>query len=139
MVDPLRIDPSKTWEMQNQVLSTTRRKVLCTSNSRQEQASQKKFQSIIGGLLFIAQMTRPEISIHVNLLGRRAQDPSIHNLEGAHRVLSYLKSTPQEGVVLRKPSNLDLKIFVDTSYGDKGETSRSQTGVLTTLGEQLIG
>jgi len=41
--------------------------------------------------------------------------------------------------VLRKPGNLDLKIFSDASYGDKGETSRSQTGVLTTLGEQPIG
>jgi len=53
----------------------------------EEQAPQKEYQSLIGGLLFIARMTRPEISIYVNLLGRRAQDPSIYNLEGARRVL----------------------------------------------------
>jgi len=31
--------------------------------------SLERYQSIVGGLLFIARMTRPEISIHVNLLG----------------------------------------------------------------------
>jgi len=36
----------------------------------EEQAPQKEYQSLIRGLLFIARMTRPEISIHVNLLKR---------------------------------------------------------------------
>ena len=109
------------------------------SRTDEEQAPQKEYQSLIGGQLFIARMTRSEISIHVNLLGRRAQNPSIHNLEAARRVLQYLKSTLQKGIVLQKPLNLELKIFADASYGDKGETSRSQTRVLTTLGEQPIG
>ena len=41
---------------------------------------QKKYQSLIGRLLYIARHTRPEISIHVNLLGRRTSNPSPLNL-----------------------------------------------------------
>jgi hypothetical protein len=36
--------------------------------------NQKQYQSIIGSLLYITRTTRPGISIHINLLGRRAQD-----------------------------------------------------------------
>jgi len=50
----------------------------------------------------------------------------------------YKVDTPG-GRCITKAPNLDLKIFADASYGDKGETSRSQTGVLTTLGGQPIG
>lgn len=99
--------------------------------------NQKSYQSIIGGLLFIARMTRPEISIQINLLGRRASKPSPLNLRAALQVLEYLYSTRQEGLILRKPANLDLRIYSDAKYG--GEKARSQTGVLITLGEQPVG
>jgi len=33
---------------------------------------QKTYQSLIGGLLFVVRMARPEISVHVNLPVRRA-------------------------------------------------------------------
>ena len=98
---------------------------------------QKNYQSIVGGLLFIARMTRPEISIQVNLLGRRAARPSPTNLQAALQTLTYLYSTRQEGIILKKPANLDLRIYADAKYG--GEKARSQTGVLITLGEQPIG
>ena len=41
----------------------------------------KKYQSIVGGLLFIARMTRPEISVHVPLLGRRTKDATERHLQ----------------------------------------------------------
>ena len=82
-------------------------------------------------------MTRPEISVHVNLLGRHAQKPTTVHLQSAYRVLSYLISTQSEGLKLRKPLHLDVKIYVDASYG--GPKARSQSGTLITLGEQPVG
>ena len=52
-----------------------------------DEADQKGFQSIVGGLLFVARMSRPEISIQVNLLGRRASKPSTTNMKAARQVL----------------------------------------------------
>jgi len=39
----------------------------------------KSYQAIVEGLLFIGRMTRPEISIHINLLGRRTKDHDRNN------------------------------------------------------------
>jgi len=97
----------------------------------------ERYQSIVGGLLFIARMTRPEISINVNLLGRRTTDASPTNWMTALGVLGYLRSTKHEGITLRKAADLHIRIYADVSYG--GEGARSQTGVLTTLGNQAIG
>jgi len=89
-----------------------------------------KFQSIIGGLLFIAYMTQPEISVHVNLLGRRASSPSLHHLQAAHQILKYLESMPQDDIRLKKPRDLKIEIYADASYRE--EQSRSQSGGMIT-------
>jgi len=44
-----------------------------------------KYQLIVGGLLFIARITRPKISIYVNLLGRSTKE---------HSSKHYKTSTP---------------------------------------------
>lgn len=46
-------------------------KVFKEPTSTQELVPLQEYQSLIGSLLYIAQHTRPDISIHVNLLGRR--------------------------------------------------------------------
>jgi len=62
----------------------------------------KRYQAIIGGLLFIARMSRPKISVHVNLLGRRTKDATDKYLKTALQVLRYLHSTKNEGITLCK-------------------------------------
>ena len=61
----------------------------------------------------------------------------MQNYQAALQVLRYLYWTRFEGLLLRKDKNLAVKIYADASYG--GEGARSQTGVLITLGEQLVG
>jgi len=58
--------------------------------ARQMPHRAEAYQSLIGGLLFIAGMTRPEISLHVNT-GRRVTNPSASNMMAAKGVLRYLR------------------------------------------------
>ena len=53
----------------------------------------KVYQSLIGSLLYICRHTRPELSIQVNLLGRRTSKPSTTNWDTAMRIFQYLAST----------------------------------------------
>ena len=78
----------------------------CTSSPDVPRCDQTKYQALVGSLLFIARMTRPEIAIHVNLLRRLTEDPSTTNYQTALRVLEYLYSTRSEGVTINKPSHL---------------------------------
>ena len=107
------------------------------TNETEEGCPKTQYQAIVGSLLYIARMTRPEISVQVNLLGRCAANPSAANMSAARKVLEYLYSTKQEGIILRKPSNLRLETYANASYGGPG--SRSQTGVLITMGGQPVG
>jgi hypothetical protein len=103
-------------------------------------ANQKEFQAIVGSLLYIARTTRPEISIHVSLLGRCTIAPSIRNLVTAKDICRYLLSTKSEGLRLNpiKDSGLEgkIEIYVDASYG--GEEARSQTGVIAMVANQPV-
>lgn len=102
-----------------------------------ECVDQEKYQATLGSLLFISRITRPDIAIHVNLLGRRVSKPTRKNYQAALRVLSYLKATSTEGIILRKPDTLEVKVLADAAYG--WEQARSQSGAMLTLGGQLVG
>ena len=60
------------------------------------QQEKTRYQSLVGSLLYINRCTRPEISIHVNFLGRRTAAPSQQNMKSALQVLQYLVSTKNE-------------------------------------------
>ena len=101
---------------------------------------QKEFQSLVGSLLYINRCTRPEISIQVNLLGRRTANASQLNLQTAMHVLRYLAPSKEKGVTIKRNKSQDgkslLKSYADASYG--GEQSRSQSGNLTILNGQVV-
>jgi len=56
---------------------------------------------------------------------KKSTEPSERNMRTALQVLEYLKSTPSEGITIKKPTKgkLSVEIFADASYGG----ARSQT------------
>jgi hypothetical protein len=99
-------------------------------------ADPKKYQQLIGSLLFIARGTRPDISVPVNLLGKRVTKSSIQNYKTALRALGYLYLTKLTGLRLQKHDHLEAEIIVDASY--PGEQARGTTGIIVRLGNQTI-
>ena len=63
---------------------------------------QKKYQSLVGSLLYIARHTRPEITLHTNLLGRRTSHATPNNLKTGIQILRYLVSSSEDGITLKK-------------------------------------
>ena len=103
----------------------------------------KKYQSLVGSLLYIARHTRPEISLHINLLGRRTSKPTQLHFQTAIRILRYLSSSSTDGICLRKENqeaigeeNTSIQGYADASYG--GEKSLSQSGSLIKLNTQVV-
>jgi len=62
-----------------------------------------EYHSLVEGLLFIARMTRPDIAIYVNLLGRRTSDHTPENWQAAKQVW-----TKSDGLRLRKAKDLRI-------------------------------
>jgi hypothetical protein len=58
----------------------------------------KKFQSLVGGLLWVQRQSRPDISAVTHLLSWHTHKPSYGHYEAAKRVLAYLKGTLDRGI-----------------------------------------
>lgn len=89
----------------------------------------------IGGLLFLARGTRPDILYHVSWLGRFVTMWTKRHDKILHRLMCYLEHHGDMGIesTIDKRDfyyngNLTLEIFTDADHGGCPETSRSTSG-----------
>ena len=63
-------------------------------------SERKNYREIIGSLMYLSVMTRPDITYAVSVLSQQLENPSITHLEFARRVIKYLKATKNLRLVL---------------------------------------
>jgi hypothetical protein len=99
------------------------------------------YRQLIGKLIYLASATRPDISYAVGVLCRVLDRPTNVHINGAKRVLRYLKGTRDYGLILgRYPQSgnkLSLIGFSDSSFNDD-KKGKATTGIATFLGRSLI-
>ncbi|XP_024518486.1 uncharacterized protein LOC112341862 [Selaginella moellendorffii] len=89
------------------------------------------YRSLVGGLLYLANMTRPDISFAVGLLSRYMQSPSCYHWQMVKRVLRYLKGTAAHGLVYKcsGQSKLVLQAYCDADWAGNLDTRHSTSGI----------
>ena len=95
------------------------------------------YQSRIGGLLYLAIMTRPDILYAVINLSQYNQSPNTYHLSKTDRILRYIAGTRTLTMRYhRSPisSSLSLTAYADASY-NVHKDSKSHTGFLICLGD----
>ena len=99
-----------------------------------------KYQSLLGGILYIQVCTRPDISYAVNQFSRYAQKPTKTNLHLLKRLLRYLGDTKELGLKYTKNRNgsyMEVEAEVDASWADL-EDRRSTYGYVVRLNGNLV-
>jgi hypothetical protein len=106
------------------------------------------YRALVGSLLYLAQVFRPDISFAVSELARHQERPSLSHWEAGKHVLRYLKGTRLMGITYSASdcnagdrneffdvfrANVphratDLHAFADASWGDDVATRHSHTG-----------
>ena len=95
------------------------------------------YRELIGGLMYAATGTRPDIAHAVSALSQFSVRPSEAQWRAAKRVLRYLKGTAE--YVLRFTSDTEtLKGYVDADWGNCAVDRRSYTGYAFILGGAAI-
>ena len=85
---------------------------------KEARADPKEYASIVGGLMFAACVTRPDIVCAVGQLSRFLNNPSSKHMLAAKRVLRYLRGTAILRITYRPPP-LRLQGYSDAnSTGD---------------------
>ena len=92
------------------------------------------YSGIIGTLIWIARISRPDILNAVTLLASHSGSFCDRHIKEAKRVLAYLKGTEDYGLLIKKSPGYDiskpitLKMYSDSDWGRNKTTRRSVTG-----------
>ena len=93
------------------------------------------YSAIIGVLLWIARMTRPDIQLAVTLLASHTKNFTDYHVKQAKRTLSYLKGTSELGLHIQKSNEFNLtkcklEIYSDSDWARDKIKRRSVTGYI---------
>jgi hypothetical protein len=84
-------------------------------------------------LLYLAKRVRPDILPPVAFLSTRTQAPTDDDQSKLNRVLRYINSTKEMGMILQSTKDIAVLVYADASYGVHAD-GKSHTGVYITLG-----
>ena len=78
----------------------------------------KTYRELIGSLMYLSVMTRPDITYAVSVLSQHLEKPSITHLEFARRVLRYAKGTKNLQLVLGG-ENMTISAYSDADWASQ--------------------
>ena len=97
----------------------------------------KPYREIVGSLLYLSTISRPDISFTVNFLSRQVSNPSVSHWKMIERVFRYLKGTEHFGIFFN--GKAELKAYTDSNYGGVESDMISTSGVLIDHGGPIVG
>lgn len=89
---------------------------------------QLPYQQLIGSLMYLAVLTRPDIVFSVNYLSQFNNCYTEHHWTYAKRVLKYLNSTKDYCLKFTKTGNSQLEAYVDADWASNQIDRKSYTG-----------
>ncbi len=92
------------------------------------------FHTHVAKLLYLAKRVRPEMLTAVSFLTTRVQACDQDDLSKLRRALGYLLGTRYRGIVLRVGESMDVRAFIDASYGVHTASGKSHTGCAIAVG-----
>ena len=95
------------------------------------------FRRLVGKLIYLT-ITRPDISFALQVLSQFMHEPTEAHLAVAKHVLRYLRSTPDQGILLSKCADISLIGFCDSDRGSCCDSRKSTIGFCILLGSSPI-
>ncbi len=110
-----------------------------TENAGQATTAAKlHYQMIIGGLLYAATVSRPDIAATVNKLSRFLHNPSNEHWKAAKHVLRYLKGTAHMALNFSAGKTPSLIGYSDADWAGDVNNRKSTSGYVFKFGNSVI-
>lgn len=100
------------------------------TKSTTEDANMKNipYQEAVGSLLFLAGITRPDISFAVHVVSQFSNNPSTDHWKAVKRIFRYLKGTLNYKLEYSKDCSENVMGFSDADWASNEEDRRSVSG-----------
>ncbi|CAK1591319.1 unnamed protein product [Parnassius mnemosyne] len=86
------------------------------------------YREAVGCLIYLAQVTRPDITYAVNKLSQYCNDPGIQHWLGVKRVMRYLQGTKKLKLCYLKDDSKEITGYCDADWATDPQDRRSCTG-----------
>jgi hypothetical protein len=97
-----------------------------------------EYRSIVGKVMFYASKVGPNLVCSSQELATHMSNPGEEHWKGIKHMVGHLKMVLEKpGMILRKPMNLRIISFLNSSYVSCADTRRSVSGELHTLGGMI--
>lgn len=95
---------------------------------REAENSNFPYREAVGCLIYLAQVTRPDITYAVNKLSQYCNDPGIQHWLGVKRVMRYLQGTKNLKICYVMEDSMDITGYCDADWASDTNDRRSCTG-----------
>ena len=96
------------------------------------EAEHAQFRRMVGCLVYIMVMTRPDIAYAVSCVSRHMHAPQQGHMRACKRIYAYLAATRHHALTYSS-HNTEMLTYVDSNFGNCTHTGRSQSGMLTVM------
>ena len=93
----------------------------------------RPYRNAVGGLMWLAQVTRPDIANVTRELARQSHHHCERHWRGVLKVLAYLHQTREYGLTFRAGAS-KLSVYCDADYAKREDERRSVSGVAVMYG-----
>jgi len=104
---------------------------LCTK------VEKKLFASLAMSLMFLARMTRADILYSCTIVASKISNPSIEDLNDLFRILYYVASNPDYGILYKGGVDVNVKVYTDASHGTHRD-GKGHGGIVITMGSGYV-
>ena len=112
---------------------------LPTKRQEGEDVCQEPFRSFVGGAMYIATHSRPDISLSVGAISRHMSSPAERHWTDVKTILRYLKDTPDVGLLYKKGDRkIRIRCYTDSDWGGCQETGVSTSGYALFMNDCLV-
>ena len=103
-----------------------------------EKMKKYPYQELLGKINYIANSTRPELSVAVSKLSQFSNNPAYIHWNQLLHILKYLKFSTNEGIYLQHKNNDQLIAYSDSDWAGDKSTRKSTTGYTILMGKSLL-
>ena len=100
------------------------------NSCRANDSEKREIRRVVGELLWMSLMTRPDLSFEVNLLSTRISNATIKDLKDARRLVAKAKFDPValNFTKLGNKRNMTIKLYCDASFSNQEDKIKSTEG-----------
>ena len=93
------------------------------------------FHSNVAKMLYLAKRVRPECLVAVSFLSTRVHQCDHDDLAKLKRLLGFIQATRDRGIVIKIGGAMQVRCFIDASYGVHAASGKSHSGCAIIIGE----